>query len=357
MNRAPEGVRMTVALDVVGIGNALVDVLDHKPHDFIDRHDLARGTMTLIDEDRAHHLYQAMEPALEMSGGSAANTMVGIASLGGSAAYIGRVRDDQLGKVFADDLRATGVEFSVPPATDGPATGRCVIVVTPDAQRTMNTYLGASTDLGPDDVEPDLIARAKLIYLEGYLWDRPSAKEAFREAARLAHAAGRRVALTLSDPFCVDRHRESFVELIDGAVDVLFANEEEITSLFQVSGFEEALELVRGRVSVAALTCGAKGSVVVSGNAVHSVDPFPVSVMDTTGAGDMYAAGFLHGLAQGWDLPECGRLGSAAAARIIAQTGARPRSTLMPLIDCARSGRTESIEAIEVAALPAWPRR
>src|SRR6266508_4345340 len=310
---------MTVELDVVGIGNALVDVLDHKPHEFIGLHDLAKGTMSLIDEERAHQLYGAMAPALEMSGGSAANTMVGIASLGGSAAYIGRVRDDQLGKVFADDLRATGVEFSVPPATDGPATGRCVIVVT--------------TDLGPDDVEPDLIARAKLIYLEGYLWDRPSAKEAFREAARLAHAAGRRVALTLSDPFCVDRHRESFVELIDGAVDVLFANEEEITSLFQVSGFEEALELVRGRVSVAALTCGAKGSVVVSGNAVHSVDPFPVSVMDTTGAGDLYAAGFLHGLAQGWDLGQCGRLGSAAAAHIISQTGARPQDSLAPLIE------------------------
>jgi sugar/nucleoside kinase (ribokinase family) len=349
---------MTVALDVVGIGNALVDVLDHKPHDFIDRHDLARGTMTLIDEERAHHLYRAMEPAVEMSGGSAANTMVGIASLGGSAAYIGRVRDDDLGKVFAEDLRATGVEFSVPPASHGPATGRCVIVVTPDAQRTMNTYLGASTDLAPEDVDPDLIARAKLVYLEGYLWDRPSAMEAFREAARLAHAAGRQVALTLSDPFCVDRHRDSFVELIDGAVDVLFANEEEITSLFEVSDFEAALELVRGRVSVAALTCGAKGSVIVSGSRIDTVDPFPVPVLDTTGAGDMYAAGFLHGLAQGWDLPACGRLGSAAAARIIAQTGARPRGTLAPLIDDVRNGRTELSEPTEEEeSLPAWPRR
>src|SRR5919198_67314 len=240
-------------LDVVGIGNALVDVLDHKPHEFVELHNLAKGTMTLIDEDRAHYLYGAMEPALQMSGGSAANTMVGIASLGGSAAYIGRVRDDQLGNVFAEDLRASGGEVSVPPCTDGPPTGRCVIVVTPDAQRTMSTYLGASTDLGPEDVEAELIARAKLVYLEGYLWDRPSAKEAFRTAARFAHAAGRQVALTLSDPFCVHRHRDSFVELIDGAVDVLFANEEEITSLFQVSTFEEALELARGRVSVAAL--------------------------------------------------------------------------------------------------------
>src|SRR6266540_7018420 len=238
---------MTVELDVVGIGNALVDVLDHKPHEFIGLHDLAKGTMSLIDEERAHQLYGAMAPALEMSGGSAANTMVGIASLGGSAAYIGRVRDDQLGKSFAEDLRATGVEFSVPPASDGPVTGRCVIVVTPDAQRTMNTYLGASTDLGPGDVDADLIGRAKLVYLEGYLWDRPSAKDAFRKAAALAHEAGLQVALTLSDPFCVDRHRESFVELIDGAVDVLFANEEEIVSLFQLGSFEEAVGQVRGR--------------------------------------------------------------------------------------------------------------
>src|SRR6266571_3556090 len=287
---------MTVGLDVVGIGNALVDVLDHRPHEFIGLHDLAKGTMSLIDEGRAHQLYGAMAPALEMSGGSAANTMVGIASLGGSAAYIGRVRDDQLGKSFAEDLRATGVEFSVPPATDGPATGRCMIVVTPDAQRTMNTYLGASTDLGPGDVDPQ------------------------------------RVALTLSDPFCVDRHRESFVELIDGAVDVLFANEEEIVSLFQVGSFEEAVGQVRGRVSVAALTRGAKGSVVIAGDQEHTIDPFPVAVHDTTGAGDLYAAGFLHGLAQEWSLDRCGRLGSAAAAHIIARTGARPHESLAPLI-------------------------
>jgi sugar/nucleoside kinase (ribokinase family) len=308
---------MTVALDVVGIGNALVDVLDHKPHEFIGIHDLAKGTMSLIDEDRAHQLYAAMAPALEMSGGSAANTMVGVASLGGAAGYIGRVRDDQLGKSFADDLRATGVEFSVPPATDGPATGRCMIVVTPDAQRTMNTYLGASTDLGPGDVDPELIARAKIVYLEGYLWDRPSAKDAFRKAAGLAHESGRRVALTLSDPFCVDRHRESFVELIDGAVDVLFANEEEIVSLFQVPSFDEAVRQIRGRVSVAALTCGARGSVLVAGDQTLEIEPYPVPVHDTTGAGDLYAAGFLHGLAQGWSLERCGRLGSAAAAHII----------------------------------------
>jgi sugar/nucleoside kinase (ribokinase family) len=325
--------RMTAALDVVGIGNALVDVLDHKPHEFIDRHDLAKGTMSLIDEDRAHQLYAAMAPALEMSGGSAANTMVGIASLGGTAAYIGRVRDDQLGQSFADDLRASGVEFSVPPATDGPPTGRCIIVVTPDAQRTMNTYLGASTDLGPGDVDPDLIARAKLIYLEGYLWDRPSAKDAFRKAAGLAHESGQRVALTLSDPFCVDRHRESFVELIDGAVDVLFANEEEIVSLFQVDSFDEAVRQVRGRVSVAALTRGARGSVVIAGRDTHDIPPFPVPVRDTTGAGDLYAAGFMHGLAQDWPLDRCGRLGSAAAAHIIARTGARPHEPLAPLIE------------------------
>jgi fructokinase len=328
---------MTVALDVVGIGNALVDVLDHKPHEFIGIHDLAKGTMSLIDEDRAHQLYAAMAPALEMSGGSAANTMVGVASLGGAAGYIGRVRDDQLGKSFADDLRATGVEFSVPPATDGPATGRCMIVVTPDAQRTMNTYLGASTDLGPGDVDPELIARAKIVYLEGYLWDRPSAKDAFRKAAGLAHESGRRVALTLSDPFCVDRHRESFIELIDGAVDVLFANEEEIVSLFQVPGFDEAVRQIRGRVSVAALTCGARGSVLVAGEQTLEIEPYPVPVHDTTGAGDLYAAGFLHGLAQSWPLERCGRLGSAAAAHIISRTGARPSDSLAPLIQVAHA--------------------
>src|SRR6266542_2158442 len=277
--------RMTVELDVVGIGNALVDVLDHKPHEFIGLHDLAKGTMSLIDEERAHQLYGAMAPALEMSGGSAANTMVGIAALGGAAAYIGRVRDDQLGKAFAADLRATGVEFSVPAATDGPATGRCMIVVTPDAQRTMNTYLGASTDLGPGDVDPELIARAKLIYR---------------------------------------------------AVDVLFANEEEIVSLFQLGSFEEAVGQVRGRVSVAALTRGAKGSVVIAGDQEHTIAPFPVAVHDTTGAGDLYAAGFLHGLAQEWSLDRCGRLGSAAAAHIIARTGARPHESLAPLIPHAR---------------------
>jgi sugar/nucleoside kinase (ribokinase family) len=328
---------MTVALDVVGIGNALVDVLDHKPHEFIGLHDLAKGTMSLIDDERAHQLYGAMAPALEMSGGSAANTMVGVASLGGAAAYIGRVRDDQLGKSFAEDLRATGVEFSVPPATDGPATGRCIIVVTPDAQRTMNTYLGASTDLGPGDVDPELIARAKIVYLEGYLWDRPSAKDAFRKAAGLAHESGRRVALTLSDPFCVDRHRESFIELIDGAVDVLFANEEEIVSLFQVPSFDEAVRQIRGRVSVAALTRGASGSVLVAADETLAIEPYPVPVHDTTGAGDLYAAGFLHGLAQGWALDRCGRLGSAAAAHIISRTGARSSDSLAPLIEVAHA--------------------
>jgi fructokinase len=328
---------MTVALDVVGIGNAMVDVLDHKPHEFIGLHDLAKGTMSLIDEDRAHQLYAAMAPALEMSGGSAANTMVGIASLGGAAGYIGRVRDDELGKSFAEDLRATGVEFSVPPANDGPGTGRCMIVVTPDAQRTMNTYLGASTDLGPGDVDPELIARAKIVYLEGYLWDRPSAKDAFRKAAGLAHESGRRVALTLSDPFCVDRHRESFIELIDGAVDVLFANEEEIVSLFQVASFDDAVRQIRGRVSIAALTRGAKGSVLIAGDQMQTIEPFPVSVHDTTGAGDLYAAGFLHGLAQDWPLDRCGRLGSATAAHIISRTGARSSDSLAPLIEVAHT--------------------
>ncbi len=319
-------------LDVIGIGNALVDVLSHADEDLIVRQGLAKGTMRLVDEARARALYEAMGPGVEMSGGSAANTVVGVASFGGRAHYVGKVRDDQLGDVFGHDLRATGVGYDTPRATSGPPTGRCLILVTPDAQRTMSTFLGASVRLGPADVDRGLIARGKILYLEGYLFDPPDAQEAFRVAAAIAHAAGRRVALTLSDPFCVERHRAAFLDLVQHHVDILFANEAEICALYQVHDFDAALPHVRGHCELAALTRSAKGSVLVQGDRVHAVQAHPVNaVVDTTGAGDLYASGVLYGLAQGLDLPTCGRLGSLAAAEVIAHVGARPMVSLTEL--------------------------
>jgi len=320
-------------LDVIGIGNALVDVLSHADEALVVRLGLAKGTMHLVDEVRARALYEAMGPGLEMSGGSAANTVVGVASFGGRAHYVGKVRDDQLGDVFGHDLRATGVGYDTPRATSGPPTGRCLILVTPDAQRTMSTFLGASVRLGPADVDRGLVARGKILYLEGYLFDPPDAQQAFRAAAAIAHAAGRKVALTLSDPFCVERHRAAFLDLVQHHVDILFANEAEICALYQVRDFDAAVSHVRGHCELAALTRSAKGSVLVQGNRLHVVQAHPVdAVVDTTGAGDLYASGVLYGLAQGLDLPTCGRLGSLAAAEVIAHVGARP---MVPLTELA----------------------
>jgi sugar/nucleoside kinase (ribokinase family) len=319
--------------DVVGLGNALVDVLSHEADAFLDEHGLVRGAMDLIDTERAELLYDSMGPATEISGGSTANTMVGIASLGGTSAFIGRVRDDTLGKVFAHDIRAAGVEFVTAAASSGQPTGRCLIVVTPDAERTLNTYLGAAAEFGPEDVDGDVVAGAQVTYLEGYLWDQPRAKEAFRHAARLAHDAGRRVALTLSDGFCVDRHRGDFVDLIEREVDILFANEGEICSLYEVDDFDAALQRVNHHCEIAALTRSAKGSLIVRGEEVHLIDaqPVPSGVVDTTGAGDQYAAGFLYGFTHGHDLGTCGRLGAIAAAEVISHLGARPEVSLAGL--------------------------
>ena len=323
---------MPEEIDVVGIGNALVDVLSHESDDFLHRHGLVKGTMQLIDEARARDLYDAMGPAVEVSGGSAANTVVGVASFGGRAHYVGKVRDDQLGEVFAHDLRSTGVGYDTPAARRGPSTGRCLIMVTSDAQRTMNTFLGASVHLGPHDIDAGLIARSKILYLEGYLFDPPQAQEAFRVAAGIARASGRLVALTLSDPFCVDRHREGFQALVDRYVDVLFANEAEIRSLYEVDDFDAALQRVRRRRRIAALTRSARGSVVVAGDDVHLIDAHPVdALVDTTGAGDLYAAGFLFGLSRDLDPASCGRLGSLAAAEVISHLGARPVTPLTKL--------------------------
>lgn len=323
---------MAPELDVVGIGNALVDVISQASEDFLRTHGLTKGAMHLIDEARARDLYGAMGPGIAMSGGSAANTVVGVASFGGTAQYVGKVRDDQLGEVFQHDLRATGVGFGVPPAISGPPTGRCLILVTPDAQRTLNTFLGVSVHLGPEDVNPELIGRGRILYLEGYLFDPPRAQEAFRTAARHAHAAGRKVALTLSDPFCVDRHRAAFLYLVEHHIDILLANEAEVCSLYQVKDFDAALQAARAHCDIAALTRSEKGSVVVAGKEVHVIDAAPVkAVVDTTGAGDLYAAGFLLGLSRGLPLPVCGRLGSLAAAEVIAHVGARPQTPLAQL--------------------------
>jgi sugar/nucleoside kinase (ribokinase family) len=316
----------------VGIGNALVDVLTHEDDAFLEAHGLVKGSMTLVDSERAEALYAAMGAGIEVSGGSAANTVSGIASFGGKAAYIGRVFDDQLGAVFAHDMRATGVVFRSPPAVEGPPTGRCLIVVTPDAERTMNTCLGSSEYFGPEHVDGDLIASAQVTFLEGYLFDRPEAKEAYWKASRVAHDAGRRVALTLSDTFCVERHRAEWRQLVADQVDILFANEEEALSLYEVATFEEALAAARADVEIVAITRGARGSVVARGDEVAHVEAHPVEVVDTTGAGDLYAAGFLFGLTHGRPMDACGRLGSIAASAVLGHTGARPGLSLGQLV-------------------------
>jgi sugar/nucleoside kinase (ribokinase family) len=324
-------------LDVVGIGNAIVDVIAHQDERFLAGEGLAKGAMTLIDAGRARLLYDRMGPAVESSGGSAANTMAGIASLGGKGGYIGKVRDDTLGQVFRHDITAAGIRFDTPAATAGPGTARCLIFVTPDGQRTMATYLGACVELGPEDIDSGLIEAAQVTYLEGYLFDPARAQEAFRRAAQVAHGAGRRVALSLSDPFCVDRHRAAFRELVTGEIDILFANEAEICSLYETGDFAQAAAAVRGHVEIAALTRSAQGSLVLGpgehgeGEA-HDIAAVPVGrVADTTGAGDLYAAGFLYGLTRGLTLPVCGALGSLCAAEIISHVGARPEASLHEL--------------------------
>jgi sugar/nucleoside kinase (ribokinase family) len=320
-------------LDVVSIGNAIVDVIAHADERFLADENLAKGAMTLIDAERAQALYAKMGPAVESSGGSAANTMAGIASLGGKGGYIGKVRDDMLGEVFRHDITASGIRFDTLPAASGPGTARCLILVTQDGQRSMATYLGACVELGPDDIDSGLIEAAQITYLEGYLFDPPRAQEAFRRAAQIAHGAGRRVALSLSDPFCVARHRAALRELVMGEVDILFANESEICSLYETDDFAQAAAAVRGHVEVAALTRSAHGSIVLGQNEAHDVPAVPVDrVADTTGAGDLYAAGFLYGLTRSLPLPDCGAIGGLCAAEIISHVGARPETALRDLV-------------------------
>ncbi len=323
----------TGEVEVLGLGNSLVDILSFTDDAYLNAQDMLKGAMTLIDEDRAEALYAARIDPRVISGGSAANTIVGVASFGVAAAYIGKVRRDALGATFADDIRSTGVSFSTSPAEHGPATGRCFIYVTPDGERTMNTYLGASTYLAPPDVDEDLVRAAKVVYLEGYMWDRPAAKSAFQKAGEIARAAGRRVALTLSDSFCVDRFRGEFIDLMRSSiVDTIFANTDEILSLYETPHFDEALDALRAEGVLGAVTRSEKGCVVVDGDQTWEVPAFPIAkLVDTTGAGDMFAAGFLAGLARGRDMTTCGRLGGLAAAEIIQHLGARPNVSLAEL--------------------------
>src|SRR4051812_19599646 len=319
--------------DVLGIGNAIVDVIARTEDDFLAKQNMRKGAMQLIDEAQAVGIYDAMGPAGGVSGGSAANTIVGVASLGGGAAFIGKIKDDDLGRVFAHDIRAAGVAFSTPPASAGPSTARCYVLVTPDGERTMNTYLGAAQDLHPNDIEADAIAAAQIIYLEGYLWDPPRAKEAFLKAAKIAHDAGRDVALTLSDAFCVDRYRGEFLDLIRSkTIDLVFANERELHSLYETADFDTAVNALRNDARLGVITRSEKGCLVVTREATDAVPAAPVAkVVDATGAGDLFAAGFLVGLSRGADNCTCARLGAVAAAEVIQHLGARPETSLKAL--------------------------
>lgn len=316
--------------DVLGIGNAIVDVIARTEDDFLVAQGMQKGTMALIDEARAQAIYSAMGPAVESSGGSAANTIVGVASFGARAAFVGKVKDDELGRAFAHDIRAANVAFDTKPAPGGPSTARCYIMVTPDGERTMNTFLGAAQDLKPGDIDEAQVASAAVTYLEGYLWDPPQAKDAFVKAAGIAHKAGRQVALTLSDAFCVDRYRAEFLALIrKGTVDIVFTNERELHSLYQTAEFDSAVKALRGEAKLAVVTRSEKGCVVVSRNGVEAVAAEPVEqVADVTGAGDLFAAGFLVGLARGKDHRTAARLGGLAAAEVIQHIGARPAVSL-----------------------------
>jgi sugar/nucleoside kinase (ribokinase family) len=327
------------SFDVLTIGNAIVDVFATIDNDFLLRHGLIKSSMRLIEETEAHQLYDLIGPTVQISGGAAANTAAGVASFGGRAAFIGKVRDDELGRTFAHDLSAQGVSFEASPSRSGPTTARSIILVTPDGERTMNTYLGASLKLAPRDIARGTVEAAAVTYLEGYLWDPPQAKRAFLKAARMARRAGRQVALTLSDALCVERHRASFLELIGGNIDILFANESEIKSLYRTESFDEALQRARAAVGLAVLTRSAAGSIVVRGEEFHVVEARKVDkITDATGAGDLYAAGFLHGLTRGRPLAECARLGSLAAAEVITHLGARPQTSLRELAKEAGAG-------------------
>jgi sugar/nucleoside kinase (ribokinase family) len=335
------------AFDVCAIGNALVDVIAESSEDFLRAHKIAKGAMTLIDAEHAARLYDMIGPAVEMSGGSAANTVAGIASLGGKPAYMGKVKADQLGAIFRHDMHAMGVHFATPPAPErrqdvrpvnfdrrgGAPTGRCLILVTPDAQRSMNTYLGAASEFGPDDLQPEVIKNSRVTYLEGYLFDPPDAQKAFREAAKIAHENGRQLSLTLSDVFCVERHRAAFLELVKSEVDILFANQNELLALYQTKDLATAIGEARKHCTIAVTTRSEKGAVIAAAAETIEIPAEPVvKVIDTTGAGDLFASGFLYGLAQRRDLARCAHIGAVCAAEVISHYGPRPQQSLKELI-------------------------
>ncbi len=317
---------------VLAIGNAIVDVIARVEDDFLAKHDAIKGSMMLIDSDKSTVIYDDMPPAIMQSGGSAANTAAGISALGGDVSYIGKVFNDQLGKEFTHDIKAQGVSFETAPLSEGDPTASCLVLVTPDAQRTMNTYLGACGDLTVDDIDPATVTEAEVTYIEGYLWDREHAKKAVKKALKLAKDAGREVALSLSDSFCVDRFRAEFLELVAGEVDILFANEDEIKSLYKTDDFDAALGHARSHVKVVCLTRGDKGCVIASGDHVHVIEAVATKIEDTTGAGDLFAAGFLFGYTNGYSLDDAGRIGGIAAAEIISHIGARPQADLKELL-------------------------
>jgi sugar/nucleoside kinase (ribokinase family) len=323
----------SIRYDVLGIGNAIVDVIARTEEDFLLKQGMNKGGMALIDEARAEAIYKAMGPAVETSGGSAANTIVGVASLGSRSAFIGKIKDDALGRAFSHDIRAAGAAFATPPAAAGPSTARCYVLVTPDGERTMNTYLGAAQNLHPSDIDADLVAGSAILYLEGYLWDPKDAKDAFLKAAKIAHQAERIVALSLSDAFCVDRWRDEFLQLMRSqTVDLIFANEGELGSLYQTADFDTAVAALRKDIGAAVITRSEKGCIVIGPDGTAAVPAFPVKrVVDTTGAGDLFAAGFLSGLARGADDRTCGRLGALAAGEVIGHLGARPETSLKDL--------------------------
>lgn len=322
-----------IKYDVVGVGNAIVDILAKVEEDFLQKHSLTKASMALINETEAFTLYDDMPPAVEKSGGSAANTMAGIASFGGSAAFIGKVKDDELGGIFGHDLRSIGVHYDTLPSSDGAATAKCLIAITPDAERTMSTFLGATKEITKDDISEDVISAAKVTYLEGYLWDEPHAKEAMRVAVDVARKHERKVALSLSDSFCVERHRDEFLALIKEGVDILFANEAEVKCLFESDDLDECIGKIKDYADIVAVTLGAKGSIVIHGDNIEKIDPARgLNVVDTTGAGDLYASGFLYGYTNGYNFEQCGKLANLAASEIIQQVGARSDSKLSDLI-------------------------
>jgi sugar/nucleoside kinase (ribokinase family) len=319
--------------DVVGLGNAIVDVIARTEENFLLLEGLNKGSMSLINEDQSKRLLEAMGPRTVISGGSAANTIVGVGSFGGKAAFIGKVRSDASGNAFSHDIRAMGVNFSTAPSNDGPATATCLVLVTPDGERTMSTYLGAAQNLTVNDVDQNIIEASKITYLEGYLWDPPQAKEAFTKAAAIAHGAKRQVALTLSDAFCVDRYRDEFIHLIRSrTVDIVFANQHELKSLYQTADFDAAVSALRAENIIGVVTKSSEGSLVVTREGTHAVPAYPIEkLVDTTGAGDLYAAGFLFGMTQSRDYTDCARLGALAASEIIQHFGARPELSLRQL--------------------------